>query len=370
MRSTEGLGARMRGARKAAAGAAVALMAIAISAMPAMAQDKPDFSGTWNLNADKSDFGAVPGPTQETITITQKTPAISEAVSITDDQGTHGYTLDLTIDGPEVTFSADKAPQLGMVTLQKAKIAWQGTSLLVNEALKYEADADVVGTNIYTLAPDGKTLTMAMTFTTPMGEMTRKLVFDKSDGKAGMGGAMTSSGSGSMSGSSTMSGSGASASSGAPASAGGSGSMAMSSSASAAGPKPNLSGSWKLNASKSDFGQIPPPDSRTEDITDNEPAIKIAAKWTGGPMGDGSNTMDLDTTGKETTSEIMGNEAKCKAKWDGSALVVDISMAMQDADVQIHSTYNLSADGKTLTVNARVAGPMGEMEMKSVYDKR
>lgn len=365
MHSMEWLGARMRmrGAMKAAAvAAAIAFTAIAISAMPAMAQDKPDFSGSWNLNADKSDFGAVPGPTQETIMITQKTPTISEAVSYTDDQGTHSYTLDLTIDGPEVTFSADKAPQLGMVTLQKAKIAWQGTSLFMNESLKYEADADVVGTNTYTLAADGKTLTMAMTFTTPMGEMERKLVFDRAGDNAG--GAMTSSGSGSMSGA------GASASSGASASASSSGAMAMSSSAGAAGPKPNLSGSWKLNVSKSDFGQIPPPDSRTEAITDNEPAIKIVATWTGGPMGGGSNTMDLDTTGKETTSQFMGSDAKSKAKWDGSALVVDTSMTMQDADVQIHSSYSLSADGKVLTVNAHIVGPMGELELKSVYDKQ
>jgi hypothetical protein len=360
-----GLKMRMRGAMKAAAvAAAMALTAIAISAMPAVAQDKPDFSGSWNLNADKSDFGAVPGPTQETITITQKTPAISEAVSYTDDQGTHSYTLDLTIDGPEVTFSADKAPQLGMVTLQKAKIAWQGTSLFMNESLKYEADADVVGTNTYTLAADGKTLTMAMTFTTPMGEMERKLVFDRAGDKAGAGGAMTSSGSGSMSGA------GASAASGASASAGGSGSMAMPSSAGAAGPAPNLSGTWKLNASKSDFGQIPVPDSRTEKITDAEPSIKIVSTWTGGAMGDGSNTMDLDTTGKETSTQIMGNDAKSTAKWDGTSLVVNTTMQMQDADVAVRSTYNLSADGKTLTVLSHVSSPMGEIDMKAVFDKQ
>lgn len=341
----------------AATGAvALALCAVAICAAPAMAQDKPDYSGTWNMNAAKSDFGPVPGPTQETMVIAQKTPAITETVNFTDDQGTHNYLLEMTIDGPEVTFPPDKGPQLGMVTLQKVKAAWQGSSLVVTEALKYEADADVTGTNTYALSPDGKMLTMDMSFSTPMGAMTRKVIFDK----AGAGDAMSSSASGSSSTSSTATSSSSSATS----------SMAMSSSAGASGSAPNLTGSWKLNVSKSDFGQIPPPDSRTQDITDNEPAIKIVANWKGGPMGDGSNTLDLDTTGKETTSQFMGTDAKSKTKWDGSKLVVDTSMTMQDADVTIHSTYALSTDGKSLTIVAHVTGPMGEFSMTSVYDKQ
>jgi hypothetical protein len=148
-----------------------------------------------------------------------------------------------------------------------------------------------------------------------------------------------------------------------------SGSSSQAASASS-GPAPNLTGTWKLNIAKSDFGQVPPPDTRTEVITDNEPAIKIVASWTGGPQGDGGNTMDLDTTGKETTSQIMGNDAKNTAKWDGQALVVNTTISMQEADIAVKSTYNVSADGKTLTVAVHVTGPMGAMDMKSVYDKQ
>src|SRR5579863_45061 len=166
------------------AGAAMAAIVLAVA--PAMAQSKPDFSGTWNLDSAKSDFGQVPGPSNETIVMAQKGSDLNETVNFTDEQGAHNYSLDLTLDGPEVTFTPDKAPQLGMVTLQKVKAAWQGTSVLVDETLKYEEDADVTGTNTYSLSADGKTLTMDMTFTTPMGNMTRKLVFDKAGTEGGM----------------------------------------------------------------------------------------------------------------------------------------------------------------------------------------
>lgn len=333
-------------------GAAMAAVVMAVA--PAMAQNKPDFSGTWNLDSAKSDFGQVPGPSSETIVIAQKNTNLSETVNFADEQGSHNYTLDLTLDGPEVAYTPDKAPQLGMVTLQKVKAAWQGTSVVVNETLKYEEDADVSGTNTYSLSADGNMLTMDMNFSTPMGNMTRKMVFDK----AGTG---SVTGAGAAAGSASASPSASSASSG---------SSAAASSSAAAGPAPNLSGSWKLNIAKSDFGQIPVPDSRTEQITDTEPNIKIVSTWTGGAMGDGTNTMDLDTTGKETTSQIMGNDAKNTAKWDGASLVVNTAMTMQDADIAVKSTYNMSADGKTLTVLSHVTGPMGEMDMKAVYEKQ
>lgn len=331
--------------------ASAAMAAIVFAVAPAMAQSKPDFSGTWNLDSAKSDFGQVPGPSSETLVIAQKGTDLNETANFTDDQGSHNYKLDLTLDGPEVAFTPDKAIQIGMVTLQKVKAAWQGASVVINETLKYEEDADVTGTNTYSLSADGNTLTMDMNFATPMGNMTRKIVFDK----AGTGGGAAASASASGASSSTS------------ASSGSIGSMSNST---ATGPAPNLSGTWKLDISKSDFGEVPAPDSRTEQITDNEPNIKIVSTWTGGAMGDGTNTMDLDTTGKETTSQIMGNDAKNTAKWEGASLVVNTTMTMQDADIAVKSTYNVSADGKVLTVVSHVAGPRGEIDMKAVYEKQ
>lgn len=344
----------MRWVRKgflAIAGAAV----VTILTAPAMAQSKPDFSGAWTLNADKSDFGQVPGPTSETLDIKQSGSNLNESVNFADEQGSHSYVLDMTIDGPEVTYSADKAPQLGMVSLQKVKASWQGTSLVINETLKYEADADVTGANTYSLSADGKTLTMDMTFSTPMGNMTRKIVFDK-------GGASSAAMASNAASSTKAMSSSASTTTTAP--------SASSTASASTGPAPNLSGTWKLNISKSDFGQFPPPDSRKEEITDNEPNIKIVSTWTGGPMGDGTMSVDLVTNGKETAGEAFGMSTKNTARWEGSALLVNTTLQSDNGDATVKSAYNVSPDGKTLTVAAHISGPMGEMDMKSVYDKQ
>jgi hypothetical protein len=56
---------------------------------------------------------------------------------------------------------------------------------------------------------------------------------------------------------------------------------------------PNFSGEWKMNSSKSDFGQWPPPSSIVQKITHEEPSIKVASAWSG---DQGDMTMDLAYT--------------------------------------------------------------------------
>jgi hypothetical protein len=324
-----------------------------------VAQSKPDFSGTWNLNVAKSDFGPVPGPSSETIVIGQTGSDVKESAKYEDDQGKHDYTLAYATDGTQIVYPADSAPVIGMVTLQKLKATWQGNSLVMTEALKYQEDGDVTGTITRSLSADGKIMTIDFDLMTPMGAMARKMLFDRADAAASAASAPASA----MAMSAAPSSSTAMTAATPPAAA-----MAMK--ASPSGMNPNLSGTWKLNVAKSDFGQIPAPDSRTETIDDNEPSIKISSAWTGGPMGDGNMSYDLLTNGKETTSSMFGTDAKSTANWEGSALVVDTKFQVQDSDVALKSKYELSPDGKTLNIASHISGPMGEMDMKMVYEKQ
>lgn len=336
---------------------AISMMVAGIFACVGMAQSKPDFSGTWNLNVTKSDFGPVPGPSSETLVITQAGPQVKESAKFEDDQGKQGYDLTFTTDGTEVVYPADSAPHIGIVTLQKLKANWQGTALVVTEVLKYQEDADVTGTISRSLSADGKVLTMDFDLMTPMGAMARKFVFDRAAGSSASASATSSSAPAA-----------APAAMVAPAAAPSNASSPMA--AASGGPHPSLSGTWKLNVAKSDFGQIPPPDSRTETIEDNEPSIKISSAWTGGAMGDGTMSYDLLTNGKETTASMFGADAKNIARWDDNALVVNTTLKMQDNDLAINSRYVLNPDGKTLNIASHVSGPMGEMDMKMVYEKQ
>ena len=66
----------------------------------------------------------------------------------------------------------------------------------------------------------------------------------------------------------------------------------------------------------------------------------------------------------------MGSEMTSNAHWDGKTLVVDSKANFGGSDMIIHSTMVLSEDGKTLTLQAHMAGPMGEGDQKLVFAKQ
>lgn len=141
--------------------------------------------------------------------------------------------------------------------------------------------------------------------------------------------------------------------------------------------QPNLSGAWKLNVGKSDFGQVPPPNSEFEIIQQTATSLNVAA------------ANDSDDTGKQiyilpipigTTeaSTPAGNFSTAddfkitasKAQWQGATLVVDQKMNYKGSNGTIHSVYTLSADGKTLTRQTHYSLDLGEFDVTYVFDKQ
>ncbi|HTP86464.1 MAG TPA: hypothetical protein VMJ34_05945 [Bryobacteraceae bacterium] len=133
--------------------------------------------------------------------------------------------------------------------------------------------------------------------------------------------------------------------------------------------KPNFSGTWKLNAEKSDFGPMPGPDSRTDTIDHKEPVVKESVAMSSS-QGDMNWDLTYTTDGKESKNTVMGSEMTSTAKWDGNTLVVDSKANFGGSDMTIHGTMVLSDDGKTLTRQAHFSGPMGEGDQKLVFDKQ
>ena len=133
--------------------------------------------------------------------------------------------------------------------------------------------------------------------------------------------------------------------------------------------KPNFSGAWKLNTAKSDFGAMPAPDSRTDNITHEDPDLKDAYTQSG-QMGEITAEMKYSTDGKETTNSVRGNQIKTTAKWDGDELAIAGKTQFNGADVTLSDRWSLSADGKTLTIQRHVNSPMGETNQKIVLEKQ
>ena len=138
--------------------------------------------------------------------------------------------------------------------------------------------------------------------------------------------------------------------------------------ASFAQSKPNFSGNWKLNVGKSDFGMMPPPDSRTDAIQQTDDGIKDEVSSVGqqGPM---KFTLALKTDGTESTIKAGPRELKVSAAWQGPALVVTTKLDYEGNPVTIKSNWTLSPDGNTWIQAAHIESSMGEMDQKLVFDK-
>ena len=133
--------------------------------------------------------------------------------------------------------------------------------------------------------------------------------------------------------------------------------------------KTDFSGTWKLNAAKSDFGPMPAPDSRVEKIIHEDPSIKANIASTGG-MGDMTYDVAYTTDGKECVNKLGDNEFKSTLKWDGDDLAIDSKGSFGGADFTAKGRWNLSGDGKTLTITQHYTSTMGEADVKEVFEKQ
>ena len=301
------------------------LFALLLS-LSGFAQTKPNFTGTWKLNIGKSDFGPVPAPSTRTDVITSTADAIKDVVTSETDQGPVNYTIDLKTEGTEAIL------RVGGRDI-KISAKWDGLELSVTQKFTYEG-SDVTGNSKWTLSSDGNTLTVNSHYTSPLGELDQKSVFEKQSG-----GAATSAAAKPM-----------------PAQA-------------ASGGKPNFSGVWKLNVDKSDFGPLPGPESETETIEHNEPNLKLAVVQVGA-QGKQDYQLELAINGKEEAHKMGPREVKTTSSWEGNTLVVLVKLMFQDMEVLIKNVYTLAADGKTVNVNAHLSSSMGEADQKMVYEKQ
>lgn len=137
-----------------------------------------------------------------------------------------------------------------------------------------------------------------------------------------------------------------------------------------AADKPNFSGEWVMDATKSDFGPMPPPDSMTRKIEQNDPNLTVTQTQTGGAQGDQTTTMKYTTDGKESTNQMMGNDVKSTASWDGNSLVIATKLDFQGNELSLTSKWSLSDDGKVLTDAWHISSAQGDFDIKYVLNKK
>jgi hypothetical protein len=105
---------------------------------------------------------------------------------------------------------------------------------------------------------------------------------------------------------------------------------------------PNFTGTWKLNAEKSEMGSAGVT-AMTVEVEHNEPVFKYTARGTAG--GQDFEQTETFTTDDKPSKNAEG--ATVKAHWDGAALVAEATG--YDGSMVYIARMMLSDDGKTIT---------------------
>jgi uncharacterized lipoprotein YmbA len=141
--------------------AIVALFTILVVSATGWGQQKPDFSGTWKLNVDQSDYGDLQGPKSRTDTIEQHDDEITETVAAVQRHKDQSYVLHFNTDGRKTVFPPGTEIHIPPVTVQGISASWQGNTLVVIEWLKFD-DNDLPARYVYTLSADRSKLSMTL----------------------------------------------------------------------------------------------------------------------------------------------------------------------------------------------------------------
>jgi hypothetical protein len=137
----------------------------------------------------------------------------------------------------------------------------------------------------------------------------------------------------------------------------------------------NLNGTWKLNVSKSDFGQFPPPTSETDVIAVNGTSFsqkvnsetaRGASSYTRSCTINGQDEKLAADNPRAHIGPVVISSIKCEAQ--GDAVVVTEGFDMRGTPSTDQMSFTSSGDGKEMTIDQHISGAMS-MERKMVYDR-
>src|SRR5438105_11269531 len=101
-----------------------ALLTIGLCLTLALAQKRPNVSGTWKMNPAKSKFSTPGGPEEMVIEFEQQGDSLYETFTVSEEHHEHSFELEYTLDGEKQTQEVD-----GLEGEVSAK--WEGETLLL-----------------------------------------------------------------------------------------------------------------------------------------------------------------------------------------------------------------------------------------------
>lgn len=146
---------------------------LALAAGAGFAQEKPNFSGEWTLNAAKSDFGPFPAPAKFIRKIAHEEPNLHTVTTQAGERGEFTTELRYTTDGKE-SVNTIRGQQI------KGVAKWDGSALVIESKRTFQ-DTELTITEKWRLSEDKKTLSIDTHIAGPQGEADLKFVLDRKE---------------------------------------------------------------------------------------------------------------------------------------------------------------------------------------------
>ena len=138
----------------------------------AQSEGKPNFTGEWQMDSAKSDFGKFPVPTTIIRNIVQKDPDLTIDTTQRASNGEQTARVRYRTDGSDTTNRLASGPAI-------SHAFWDGQTLVIRTTMKGKGNMDVLMEERWDLSPDGRTLTTTSHIETSKGSTDLKLVCEK-----------------------------------------------------------------------------------------------------------------------------------------------------------------------------------------------
>lgn len=117
--------------------------------------------------------------------------------------------------------------------------------------------------------------------------------------------------------------------------------------------RPDFSGSWAIDPSRSHFGPMQPPAVFERTIKQSPNQIHSFTHQAG-QHGDSHTNVKYSIDGKENVVSLHGDEARITAKWMMSNLIVETRRKNAEGDVVSTETWSLEEGGKAILIQAKL----------------
>ncbi len=137
----------------------------------AAAAGKPDFSGHWKMNVERSEFGPLPKPDKVIRKIEHREPKLRMVSTQSGSRGEVTGEYNFVIDGTE------QVNKVGNVEF-RIRPRWEGSVLYIETRRPVEG-GELVLRDRWSLSTDGRTLTVRTNVSSPGGGVDMTALFDK-----------------------------------------------------------------------------------------------------------------------------------------------------------------------------------------------